>query len=147
MELSIMERIKLLEVLPQQGDLLTLKILRKLRESLSFSEEELKTFSAAYEYACPHRGEEDGKMVFCDNKGYFLQQPTCGKHNIPMAQTGQMHIMIPPEALAKGKEIHMGAQALGIASNALKQLNDSGQLTEATISLYEKFFPPEEKEE
>ena len=146
MELNIMERLKLLEALPPQGDLLTLKILRKLREALSFSEEELKTFGATHEFVCPYRGEENGKMVKCDNKGYFIAPPTCGKHNIPMLPTGQMNLMIPPEALTKSKEIHMGTQALTIASNTMKRLNDSGQLTEAHISLYEKFFPPEEIE-
>jgi len=147
MELTILERIKLLEVLPPQGDLLTLKILRKLRETLSFSEEELKSFGAAYEYACPYHGKDkEGRMERCTNKGFFLEQPTCGKHDMLMGQTGQMNLMIPPEALAKTKEIHMGAQALTIASSALKRLNDSKQLTEAHVSLYEKFFPPEDKE-
>ena len=142
-----MERVKLLEVLPAQGDLITLKILRKLRETLSFSEEELKSFDVAYEYMCPYRSEETGRLVKCENKGFFSEQPTCGMHNELMLPTGQMNLQIPPAALVNTKEIHMGTQALTIASNALKQLNNSGQLTEAHISLYEKFFPPEEKEE
>jgi len=44
MELSVLERLGLLDILPQQGDFTTLKIIRKLRESLSFSEEEHKTY-------------------------------------------------------------------------------------------------------
>ena len=42
MELGIFERIILLNVLPKEGDFSTLKIVRNLRESLSFSEEEHK---------------------------------------------------------------------------------------------------------
>lgn len=42
MKLSVKERVVLLSVLPAQGDLTTLKIIRKLREDLSFSEEEHK---------------------------------------------------------------------------------------------------------
>jgi hypothetical protein len=42
MQLSIHDRLTLLAVLPKEGDFLTLKIIRKLREDLSFSEEELK---------------------------------------------------------------------------------------------------------
>uniref|UniRef100_A0A6M3KFQ2 Uncharacterized protein n=1 Tax=viral metagenome TaxID=1070528 RepID=A0A6M3KFQ2_9ZZZZ len=144
MKLNIMERVKLLETLPAEGDLLTLKILRKLRESLSFSEAELKTFGVLYEFRCPFRGEVDGKMVICKNSGFFPKQPTCADHNIPMEPTGQMNLRIPPEALATEKEIFMGAQAIKIASNALERLNNSGRLTDAHISLYEKFFPPEE---
>ena len=45
MELNVLERIILLDILPQQGDFTTLKILRKLRESLSFNEEEYKHFN------------------------------------------------------------------------------------------------------
>lgn len=147
MELTILERIKLLEVLPKEGDLLTLKILRKLRESLSFSEDELKTFGAVYEYACPHIAtDKDGKRDKCLNIGFFTAPPKCGKHNIPMQPTGQMNISIPPQVINKVKEIHMGTHALTIASNALKRLNDNQQLTEGLVSLYEKFFPPEEVE-
>ena len=45
MLLKVLDRITLLGVLPVQGDYTTLKIVRKLRESLSFSEEELKALS------------------------------------------------------------------------------------------------------
>jgi len=40
MELSVADRLALLNILPQEGDITTLKIVRKLREELSFSEEE-----------------------------------------------------------------------------------------------------------
>ena len=42
MELSIKERLLLSGVLPQQGNIATLKIVRQLKEDLSFSEEEFK---------------------------------------------------------------------------------------------------------
>lgn len=40
MRLTVAERIVLLGILPREGNYLTLKIVRKLRESLSFTEEE-----------------------------------------------------------------------------------------------------------
>ena len=40
MRLSVADRLALLNILPQEGDITTLKIVRKLREELSFSEEE-----------------------------------------------------------------------------------------------------------
>jgi len=43
-KLNIEERIALLNVLPFQGDVITLKIIRDLQNSLSFSEEEMKHF-------------------------------------------------------------------------------------------------------
>ena len=43
MLLKVLDRITLLGILPAQGDFTTLKIVRKLREDLSFSEIEHKT--------------------------------------------------------------------------------------------------------
>ena len=42
MKLSVLERLALLNVLPKEGNVTTLRIVRKLREDLSFSEEEHK---------------------------------------------------------------------------------------------------------
>jgi len=42
MQLGILERLVLLSVLPKEGDFMTLKVLRNLREDLSFSEAEHK---------------------------------------------------------------------------------------------------------
>ena len=147
MKLTILERTKLLEALPEKEDILSIKILRKLRETLSFSEEELKAFEARHEYMCPYRGEDkDGQRLTCENKGFFMEQPTCGKHELLMQPTGQMNLFVPPESLGLEKEIHLGTKAHVIASAALKRLNDSKQLTEAHESLYDKFFPPDEEE-
>lgn len=41
-ELTVPERLALLNILPKEGDFTTIKLMRKLRESLSFDEEELK---------------------------------------------------------------------------------------------------------
>ena len=45
MELQVGERLVLLSLLPKEGDFTTLKIVRGLREDLSFSEEEHKTYN------------------------------------------------------------------------------------------------------
>lgn len=45
MELTIFERLILLSILPQEGNFMTLKIVRQMREDLSFSEEEHKTLN------------------------------------------------------------------------------------------------------
>jgi hypothetical protein len=42
MKLDVSERIRLLGILPEKGNLLTLKIVSTLRDDLSFSEKELK---------------------------------------------------------------------------------------------------------
>ena len=44
MELTVLDRILLFGMLPKEGDITTVRIVRKLREDLSFSDEEQKTF-------------------------------------------------------------------------------------------------------
>ena len=41
-ELTVPERLTLLNILPKEGDFTTIKLMRKLRESLSFDEDELE---------------------------------------------------------------------------------------------------------
>ena len=48
MDLTIMERLTLLSVLPEQGNLATLRIVRKLREDLSFTEKELIEYDVQF---------------------------------------------------------------------------------------------------
>lgn len=42
MELGILERITLLNILPVEGDVVTVRLLKKLREELGFTEKEIK---------------------------------------------------------------------------------------------------------
>jgi hypothetical protein len=44
MELGILERISLMNILPVEGDVVTVRILKKLRADLGFTEEELKEY-------------------------------------------------------------------------------------------------------
>jgi hypothetical protein len=137
-----------LKLLPSQGDIITLKILRKFREALSFTEEELKYFNTRYEYVCQSMNtDESGKTIPCGNKGFFPEPPICAEHDVPMEATGQFNVTITPDMEKTEKEIHMGTQAFTIASNAIKKSNDNKKLTEDMIGLYDKFFPPEKVEE
>lgn len=44
MELSVIERLGLLSVLPKEGSFITLRIVNDLRKSVGFTEEEIKEF-------------------------------------------------------------------------------------------------------
>ena len=147
MKLNFSERFKLLDALPKEEDMFTIKLMRKLKETLSPSEEEWTHIVVTTEYMCPYRGEDPiAKREECDNRGFFREQPTCGKHDLLMVATGGRSLYIPPEYVNVEKEIHMGTKAKEIASAALKRLNDQKKLTEAHESLYDKFFPPDEEE-
>jgi len=49
MLLTVLERLVLLNILPKEGDFTTLKIVRKMREDLSFSEDEHKALKFVQE--------------------------------------------------------------------------------------------------
>ena len=48
MKFNVSARLRLLGILPEQGNLLTLKIVRELREALSFSEKEHKDMNIVF---------------------------------------------------------------------------------------------------
>ncbi|MFA6972954.1 MAG: hypothetical protein WC208_16345 [Gallionella sp.] len=45
MELNVVERLNLLSILPKEGNFITLKIVHRLREALSFTELEVKALN------------------------------------------------------------------------------------------------------
>ena len=69
MLLTVRERLILQSVLPQEGDFLTLKILRNLQEDLSFTEEEIATYKFV---------QSDGKVTW-DNKVEQSKEVEVGK--------------------------------------------------------------------
>jgi hypothetical protein len=62
MELKTYERLILLNALPREGDITTLKIIRKLREDLSFSEAEHKALNITDKN--PQTGDVDGLVYW-----------------------------------------------------------------------------------
>ncbi len=110
MLLTLSERFALLGVLPQQGDFATLRIVRKLRESLSLNEQEYKEFdvhSAGQTMA-------DGMIV--------------PEGRIAWNAKGQ-----------EPREIPIGEKATDVIAEALKALDKAKALTEQHIDLYDKF--------
>jgi len=59
MKLNILERLKLLQLLPQEGNFITLTIVNKLKETLSLTEAEFKEFEV----------KEDGVNTTWNAKG------------------------------------------------------------------------------
>lgn len=72
MKLTIAERIILGSILPSEGNFITLKIVRQLREALSFSEEEISKL----------KFEQDGNMVKWDT----VAEAEIGVVDIPIGE-------------------------------------------------------------
>jgi len=66
MELAVLERMVLFNVIPKEGDIFTVKLVRKLREAIAFSEEE-KTL-LELEPAKDEEGKLTGGMVWDEDK-------------------------------------------------------------------------------
>ena len=115
MELAILERIMLLNILPVEGDVVTVRLLKKLREELGFTEDEIKT----------HKIKSGGEK-YKDKK------------------TGEEKI-VPPnsvnwEETGYKTEISIGEKATDIIKDAFKKLDREKKLREEMLPLYETFM-------
>jgi len=132
MKLTVAERITLQGILPKNGDFVTLKVLRKLKETLSFSEEEIAKLQFMYECKCPKCGQTMNSPA----------PVTCGICDIVMQPTGRLVWSVDKEP---NKDVHMGKKAEDICKEALTKLNNEKKLEDIHFSLYEKFLGEQEE--
>lgn len=98
MQLTILERLLLLQALPQKGNIITLRIVSDLRRNLSLTEQEIKD---------NHVRQEAEKMLWDNDTATF--------------------------------EISIGEKATDVIVESLKRMNETQELTEQYIPLYERF--------
>lgn len=135
MKLTVIERLKLQNLLPNEGNNVTFKLIRKLRESLSFSEKEIATIEFKNEWKCEA----------CKTIKLSLQVPKCEKCGKYMASAGRVN-WDEEKALKVIKDVHMGRTMHDLCRAVVKKLDDEEKLNEQTISLYEKFVEADEEE-
>lgn len=131
-KLQVVERINLLQILPREGDFLTLKIVRQLRESLSFKDAEHDKLKFKYLWRCSkcgNTGEETSATVT------IVECKVCASN---MENTGQI-TWNKEVAEENVKEVDMKNTVFTICADALKRLNDDKKLTDAHFNLYEIF--------
>jgi len=146
-KLNMAERFVLLNNLPREGDLVTFKILRKLRETLSPSEAEIKTYGFKNSYRCPHKEyDEKGKAFQCEVEAEGETPPKCHIHDVFMQPIGR--VSWSPEKWNVEKEIWFGAKANQIIVDALKKVNEEDKKINDDIiaGLCEKFIETKEEE-
>ena len=125
MLLTISERFALSNILPPQGDILTLKGIRKLKEELAASEEDRKEVQFFSEFQCPQ----------CTRKDIFPAPVKCGECDVWMIATGQVGC----DNWEFEKEIPIADYLNELITATLKKMNDDKTLEEKHISLFEKF--------
>ena len=135
MKLEVYERIVLLNILPQEGDFTTLKLVRKLRESLSFSEKEIADIDFKNTWNCPvcQKFEAAPHANKCQGSEENPHEPTYMK-------TGGEVTWDDEKAKNTVKDIHMGDKMYALCVTTLSKLNDEKKLTEQHMGVYEKFI-------
>lgn len=136
MKLTVFERLMLQNILPAQGDFITLKLVRKLKEALAFSEKEVAEIDFRNHWKCPK----------CQKVELAAEMAKCPDCDIYMMPAGSV-TWNEEKAKKVVKDVHMGSKMLALCESTLKKLSGEGQLTEQHISLYEKFCEADEAEE
>ena len=136
MKLAVYERLVLMNLLPAEGDFITLKLVRKLRETLSFSEKEITDIDFKNHWKCPkcNKTELSANVIKCQD---------CGIYMIPAGQV----TWDEEKAINVIKDVHMGKAMFNLCETALQKLSDEKKLTEQHISLFEKFVASGEEAE
>lgn len=131
MKLTIGERAVLLGILPKEGNIDTLKSLRKFRESLSLADEEKEQIQWRLEYKCPS----------CGNSMFLPELVKCGDCDVWLETTGNGQW---DSSRDPNKDVHVSLTMSSIIVGALTKMNANSRLTEELIPLYEKFIESEE---
>ncbi len=124
MKLAVQERINLLNILPATGDDITLKVLRKLREALSFNEDEILKLNFRRKFICPK----------CKMTGYSPSPMRCEDCKEQMIFTGDV-TWKPIEWI---KDVHTGVVTEKIITDTLKMLNANKGLPDQLFDLFER---------
>jgi len=147
-KLTMGERFVLLNNLPKEGDLVTFKILRKLRETLAPSEAEIREYEFKNSFRCPHKEYDDkGKAFQCEvEEEAAASPPKCPIHDELMQPAGR--VSWSTEKWGTEKEIWFGTKANQIIIDALKKVSEEDKKINDDIiaGLCEKFGEKLEEE-
>jgi len=127
---------QLQNLLPAQGDFVTLKLVRKLREALSFSDKEIGEIGFENHWKCDK----------CNTTDRAVQVPKCPSCGAYMQPTGMVH-WDEAKALKVVKDVHHGRAMRDLIRTTLQKLSDEEKLTEQTMSLFEKYCVDKEDED
>jgi len=120
MQLTVTERLLLLNILPPQGNVLMLRIIQELKTTLSFTEAE-------------HR-----------EIGFWSPCVDCGKEERTHSIDGHPFVPAPgrvnwSQEADVPREISIGPKAFSLIAETLEKLNKSNQLQLEHLVLYDKF--------
>jgi hypothetical protein len=143
MKLSVVERLKVLEILPRAGNVATMRIVAELRKALSFKEDEHIEFGI--------ETKEPGHCATCGYVGFAAPDDSCPQ-SVPkekgkkpeclessFIKDGQQNVYWNVEA-ERDVEIDIDVESMGVIVTALNELSERGEVAEQHVSLYDKFI-------
>jgi len=142
-KVDVLERIALLGLLPKEGSFANLKLLRVVKENLSFNESENRALQFRQETV-------DGIPMMVWNIIRLKNKTTGDIVRAPNAVLQQMAAQDPDAfevtPACPAKEIFFGEVIEGLIRKVLKELDKAEKLTADHYSLYEKFMEGHEEE-
>lgn len=132
-KLNVLDRMALLGILPKEGSFQNLKLLRILREELSFNEAENK----ALQFRVTDNMLKWNNIVLTNKEtGECVNAPS----DVLQEMLNKNPEAFTVEASCPEKEITVGPTIEEVIVKALTDLDKKGKLTEDHYSLYEKFM-------
>ena len=143
MELKVAERLMLLNLLPQEGDIVTLRVVREAQQVIGLSEDELKEL----EIHNPTVNEclQCGAKVEVEPGAVEIPCTKCG--GVALRRTTDSTRLVWKQSADVLKDIAIGPRATSIIAEKLEALNTDKKLTMQQVGLYEKFVEPPEPDE
>jgi len=137
-KLTMGERFDLFSLLPQQGDLVTYKEIRKLKETLNPTSKEDEEYGFKYAFRCPSRElQPSGRQFQCEFEELAEVAPRCPIHDVLCVMTGTMSWK--PEMAVVEKEIFFSKLSLKVITEALKKASEEKRVNDSNYSLFVKF--------
>jgi len=143
-KVNVLERLMALGILPKEGSFTNLKLLRLVKENLSFNEAENKALQFRNEM------NAEGAQMLLWNTTKLVNKETGDLVRAPEPILQQM-LTVDPDKFGAApacpdKEIFFGEVVEALIRKALKALDSAEKLTADHYSLYEKFMEGHEDE-
>lgn len=144
MKLTTIERLTLLNMFPERDNIVNKRTSRRTRERLSFSDEEQTDLNFVNVWQCPNcKTEVDQPFTdlvppACPN--CEMKCPQCGRvlGKPALVMTGKMKWDTTKDT--KSKDFKFGGKAKELIRNLLTKLSSDEEISDAHISLYDKFI-------
>ena len=143
--MDVLDRLMLLPLLPQEGDFVTLRMVRTLTQKIGFSADELKELGieTSSQKLAKERDEALVQYKATPTEELKKKVDDLAEQIAEAKKSGRETVVWNAEG-AKGKEMPLKEKEMEFIRTALKDLSTQKKLTPQHLPLYEKFVTVEE---